>query len=149
VRSRLRREKQTGQNRRVGYAHHATDRQRMQKHNEDRALWSSTQWQQKSAASDVRAGDAAAAFLKRHQRQFAKNAALADAWNQLIPAGMKPYCRLDEYRGGVLTVQARPGAYMHQLQLMQHELVAALQRECPRTPITKLRICPMKKENEE
>lgn len=118
----------------------------MQKQDEDRLLKSSTQWQRKPKAFEVRIGNEAAAFLKRHQRQFAKNAALTDAWEELLPAGLKPYCRLEQYSGSTLTVQATPGPYMHQFQVMQRELVAALQQRCPRVPITKLRICPLKKE---
>ena len=113
---------------------------------EDRLLTSSAQWQKKAKASEVRVGNEAASFLKRHQRLFAKNAALVDAWEALVPAGLKPHCRLEQYSGGVLTVQAKPGPYMHQLQLMQTELIAAMAQRCPKTPITKLRLCPMKSE---
>lgn len=112
--------------------------------NEDKLLKSSTQWQKKPRASEVRLGNEAASFLKRHHRQFAKNAALTDAWEEVLPAGLKPYCRLDSFQGGVLTVQAATGPYMHQLQLMQSELIAELARRCPRVPITKLHIHPMK-----
>jgi hypothetical protein len=119
----------------------------MQTHDEDRLLRSSTQWQKKPKAFEVRLGNEAASFLKRHQRQFAKNAELVDVWDQVLPAGMKPYCRLETFHGGVLTVEATPGPYMHQLQMMQRELIAELQRRCPRVSITKLRINPIKSEN--
>ncbi len=121
----------------------------MQTQDEDRLLRASTQWQRKPKAFEVRLGDQAKQFLQRHQRQLTKNASLVDVWDQVVPAGMKPYCRLETFHGGVLTVEATPGPYMHQLQMMQRELIAELQRRCPRVSITKLRINPMKMENEE
>lgn len=116
---------------------------------QDKLLRSATQWQRKPALQCVTAGDEAASFLQRRKRQFDKNAALVDAWEALVPPGLKSWCRLDSCSAQTLTVQAMPGPYMHQLQIMQHELLAELHRRCPSAGIRKLRIIPLKENSED
>lgn len=110
---------------------------------EDQLLKSATQWQHKPRQRCFRAGNEAAAFLRCHQRQWTRNAALVDAWEALIPPGLKPWCRIDSCAANVLTVRAAPGPYMHQLQMMRHELIEALNRQCPSAAIRKIRIIPL------
>jgi len=116
---------------------------------QDRLLRSATQWQKKPAARCFRADQEATAFLQRRAAQLKRNALLVDAWEALIPPGLKPWCRLDSYAGHVLTIQAAPGPYMHQLQMMRNELLAELHRCCPTAAVRKLRIIPMKDSNED
>ena len=110
--------------------------------NEDKLLKSATQWQKRPPTTWKRAGDVAELFLRRSKRDLSKNAALVDAWNSVIPPGLKPFCRLHRRVGGQLTIQAMPGPYMHQLQMMQRELLNELNCRC-HTDIQKLRILPM------
>lgn len=111
---------------------------------QDALLKSATQWQAKPYSRCRRVGEEAELFLCRGQREYSKNALLVEAWNDLIPQGLKPYCRLDKRAGNVLTIQAAPGPYMHQIQMMQSELLAELHRQCPSVGIQKLRIIPLK-----
>lgn len=120
----------------------------MQDANEDRRLKSATQWQKRPRVTGYLAGDEAAHYLRRTQRDFSKNAALVDVWDSIIPPGLKPWCRLDRRTGNVLTIQAAPGPYMHQLVMMQHELLDELHRRCPAAGVQKLRIIPLKDERE-
>ena len=94
-------------------------------------------------------GNEAALFLRRNERDFCKNTVLVDAWDSIIPPGLKPWCRLDKRVGNVLTIQASPGPYMHQLTIMQGELLDELHRRCPTAGVQKLRIIPMKDDSEE
>ena len=121
-----------------------SERQPMKDAEQDKLLKSATQWQTKPKLTCHRAGQDAAMFLSRHQRGYAKNAALVDAWDSLIPQGLRPYCRLDGRTGNVLTIQAAPGPYLHQIQMMQKELLAELGRLCPSAGIQKIRIIPLK-----
>ncbi len=109
---------------------------------EDNLLKSATRWQKRPPVTWRRAGETAEIFLRRNQRDLNRNAAIVDAWDSIIPPGLKPHCRLDRRVGGQLTVQATPGPYMHQLQMMQRELLDELNHRC-RTDIQKLRIVPM------
>jgi predicted nucleic acid-binding Zn ribbon protein len=116
---------------------------------QEKLLQSATQWQKKPYSRCQRIGEEAALFLRRNQKEYNKNAALVDVWDALIPQGLKPYCRLDRRAGNVLTIQAAPGPYMHQVQLMQCELLEELHRRCPGAGIQKLRIIPLKDESQE
>ena len=116
---------------------------------EDRLLKSATQWQKKSPWRCCQVGDEAALFLSRGRREYSKNALLIEVWNDLIPQGLKPYCRLDKRVGNVLTIQAAPGPYLYQIVMMQNELLAELHRQCPSAGIQKLRIILLKDNGQE
>ena len=88
-------------------------------------------------------------MLRRRAAQFNRNTAVVDAWERIVPPGLKRWCRLDSCSGNVLTIQAAPGPYMYQLQLMQNDVLAELQRCCPSAGIQKLRIIPWKTNNED
>lgn len=120
-----------------------------EKANEDQLLQSATQWQKKSFMSCRRAGDEAAQFLRRNERDYNRNAALVDAWESIVPPGLKPWCRLDRRDGNVLTIQAAPGPYMYQITMMQDELLEELHRRCPGAGVQKLRIISLKENIEE
>ncbi len=116
---------------------------------EDKLLRSAVQWQYRPRSYCCRADNEAAGFLARHKRRLQRNAALVDAWEAIVPPGLKPWCRLDSVAGQVLTIQAAPGPYMHQIQIMQYELLAELRRQCPAAGIRKLRVIPLKETNED
>ena len=116
---------------------------------QDNLLLSATQWQKRSLLHCRRAGDEAICFLRRHERDYNRNASLIDAWESILPPGLKPWCRLDRRTGNVLIIQAAPGPYMHQMNLMQGELLDELHRCCPEAGIQKLRIIPLKNDIEE
>lgn len=121
----------------------------MQDAEQEKLLKSATQWQKKAVLRCRRAGDEAALFLRRNERNYSKNTTLVDTWDSLIPPGLKRWCRLDRRVGNELTIQAAPGPYMHQIRMMQCELLEELQRRCPSAGIRKLRIIPLKENNEE
>jgi predicted nucleic acid-binding Zn ribbon protein len=116
---------------------------------QDALLKSATQWQAKPYSRCCRAGEEAVLFLQRGRREYSKNAVLVEVWDELIPQGLKPHCRLDTRAGNVLTIQAAPGPYMHQIQMMQSELLAELHRQCPSVGIQKLRIIPLQDNGQE
>ncbi|NLK41396.1 MAG: DUF721 domain-containing protein [Planctomycetes bacterium] len=116
---------------------------------QEKLLKSATQWQKKPVVRCFEAGREAAFFLQQRAGQLNRNALLVDAWEELIPPGLKRWCRLDSLTGHVLTVQAAPGPYMHQLRIMQNELLAELARRCPQAAVRKLRIIPLKQYDEE
>ncbi len=116
---------------------------------EDKLLRSAVQWQYRPRSYCSCAGDEAAGFLGRRKRHFQRNAALVDAWEAIVPPGLKAWCRLDSVAGQVLTIQAAPGPYMHQLRMMQSELVEELHRRCPRAGVRKLHLIPLKDNDKE
>ncbi|MHC4237408.1 MAG: DciA family protein, partial [Planctomycetota bacterium] len=63
-----------------------------------------------------------------------------DAWEAVVPPTLKRFCRLDKRAGNTLFVQAQPGPYMHQLQMLSGELLEQIQRAAPRCGIRKIRV---------
>ena len=120
----------------------------MNESEQDKLLRSATQWQRRPRMRCYRAGDEAELFLRRGQRDFSKNASLVDAWESTLPPGLLPWCRLDRRVGNVLTIQAAPGPYMHQLRMMQNELIAELHRRCPAAGVRKLHLIPLKDDDD-
>jgi hypothetical protein len=116
---------------------------------EENQLKGALNWQYKPRRTESNLGDEIFSYLKQHDRTFVKNAVIVDLWNQIIPPGLQPFCRLDKRVGNTLYVQAQPGAYMHQLQMLSDELLDRIRQCAPRSGIQKIRIIPLRKENQE
>lgn len=116
---------------------------------EDDKLKGALAWQYKPRRTEAKLGDEIFTYLKRKDRALTKNAALVDLWAQLIPPPLQRYCRLDKRVGNTLYIQAQPGPYMHQLQMLSGELLDRVSQLAPRSGIQKIRIIPLKKDNEE
>ena len=107
---------------------------------EDDLLRSATAWQWRKKNRTSQLGSQIQSFLNSHQKSFDQAACLIDAWEQMVPVGLKKYCRLDGFEQGELTVRAIPGPYMHQLKMVQSELVKELKKKCPRSGLRKIRL---------
>jgi hypothetical protein len=54
--------------------------------------------------------------------------ALAEIWDELMPAGMQGHCALSDFSGGQLRVVVDSPVYLYELRLCQNELLRELQR---------------------
>lgn len=106
----------------------------------DALLAGSMRWQQRPTDTAVPVGRLAADYLAQRQAQWAQQTALVDAWNALLPPGLKDHCRLFEHRGRTLVVIAEPGVYRHQLEIMKIELLKRLKALCPKAPVSRIEI---------
>lgn len=106
----------------------------------DALLAGSMRWQQRPTDTAVPAGKLAADYLAQRQPQWAQQTALVDAWNALLPPGLKDHCRLFDHRGRTLVVIAEPGPYRHQLEIMKTELLKRLKALCPKVPLSRMEI---------
>lgn len=113
---------------------------------EEKYLLSALGWQQKTRPAGTRLGEQIVSYLKQQGRTFEKNSTLTDAWQRLIPEALRPYCRLDRRSGNTLFVQAQPGPYMHQVQMLSGQLLEQINRQVPRAGLQAIRVIPMKKE---
>lgn len=104
-------------------------------------------WQAKPRRSGAGLGGEVASYLERRTRELEKNAAIVDAWEAIVPPGLKPFCRLDKRAGNVLFVAAMPGPYMHQVKVMAPELLEAIKRAAPRCGIAKIQVVAMEEGN--
>ncbi|MHC5082514.1 MAG: DciA family protein [Planctomycetota bacterium] len=117
--------------------------------NEDDYLRGACSWQWKIKRKDSRLGAEIFSYMKRRDRSFEKNAIIVDVWESVIPPSLQPYCRLDKRVGNALYVQAMPGPYMHQLQMLSDQLLDRIHDLAPRSGIQKIRISPMDRQSKD
>jgi len=77
---------------------------------------------------------------KRISPQQARFSEIAEVWSRLLPAELCGHCEIIDISGGQLTVQADSPSYKYELQLCSSELLEELQRQCPRTRLTKIKL---------
>lgn len=111
---------------------------------EDDLLKGASSWQRKPRPAGSRLGDELFSYFQQRSRTFEKNSEIVDAWQQIVPPAMQPYCRLDKRVGNTLYVQVVAGPYMHQIQMVCGDWVQQLKQWSPRCGITKIRLTPMR-----
>jgi len=116
---------------------------------ENKWLKSASGWQYKPKRTDSRLGDELVSFLKQHSRAWTKNAALVDVWKQVVPPTLQLFCRLDRRVGNTLYLEAEPGPYMYQAQMLSTELLDKIKQQAPRCGIQKIRVVPLQKNDKE
>lgn len=108
---------------------------------DQRLLRGATGWQWKPAFPEP-IGFSIDTFLSRRERQFRKAEKIADVWAVLLPVEMQPHCRPVGFSGGVLTVEVRPGPYLHRMQMLRGDLLREIRKQCPRSGIRQIRVLP-------
>jgi len=90
--------------------------------------------------SAVRLGDIAKDLMEyRISPQQARFEPIAEAWSQLLPAELRRHCKIVDISGGRLKVQVDLPSYRYELQLCSSQLVAEMQRQCPRARIKQIK----------
>lgn len=109
---------------------------------EDKQLKSALRWQYQPRHTESCLGDEVFSYLKRRNRALLKNATLVDIWEAVVPPTLRPFLQLDKRTGNTLYLQAEPGPYMHQAQMLSGELLERIQTIAPRCGIQKIRVVP-------
>jgi len=86
----------------------------------------------------TRLGLNARAYLDAEGVRLRKNCSVVDVWGEILPTTLYEHCRLAGISGGVLRVEAEPGPYMHQMQMVSGELLEHLQNQCRRAGVKKI-----------
>ncbi len=74
-------------------------------------------------------------ITSRHQRFDLVN----EAWNRVLPEGLRRHCRLDGISNGQLKVLVDSPVYLHELRMCSGELLKELQKRCRSARIRKIR----------
>ena len=114
---------------------------------EEKQLKGALDWQYKPKRTDARLGDEVVSYLTRRDRALTKNATLVDIWEHVVPPTLQPFCRLDKRVGNTLYLQAEPGPYMHQAQMLSSELLEQIKQHAPRCGVQKIRVVPKQENN--
>ena len=64
--------------------------------------------------------------------------AVAEAWSELLPAGLRAHCRIAGLSNGCLRVAADGPSYLYELQVSKAALLAALQQMCPAARVRRI-----------
>jgi hypothetical protein len=109
---------------------------------EDERLLNATRWRRSwKSYSAANLGKVAQQLLdERISPQQARFSQIAEVWSRLLPAGLCGHCEIIDISGGQLEVQADSPSYMYELKLCSSELLEELQRQCPRTRLTKIKL---------
>ena len=112
---------------------------------QDKFLQIASQHRNRQPVADTnkgRLGIAAGSYLDRRDKQFTKNASVAEAWKQLLPNELYNHCTIAGISAKVLKVAVEPGPYMHEMQLLSQELLEHLRSQCRGCGITKIKLLP-------
>jgi len=71
--------------------------------------------------------------------QQARFGIIEEAWKELLPAELCQHCEITGISGGQIKVLVDSPSYVYELQLCSSELVEALQMQCPRANIKKIK----------
>ena len=71
--------------------------------------------------------------------QQAKFSQIDEVWRELLPTELHAHCEVVGISGGQLDVQVDSPSYVYELQLCSSELLAELQRQCPRVRLTRIK----------
>ena len=100
-------------------------------------------WQKRRRETASRFGESADQYFKVRLKGMKRNAAVVDAWDEIIGRGLGEHCRLVSISGGVLRLEVEAGPYMHEVKLMSSELLERLRGKCPTAGIRKIKMSPM------
>lgn len=85
-----------------------------------------------------RMGDVAAAFVEGLAPMPTRYDSVAEAWESLLPGGLRMHCRIAGLRNGCLKVVVDGSSYMYELQLCKAVLLRELQHLCPAARVRRI-----------
>jgi hypothetical protein len=87
-----------------------------------------------------RIGDLVSRFVERLSPVCRRYDSVAQAWEGLLPDGLRAHCRLGGVSNGCLKVMADGSSYMFELQLCKAVLLRELQRLCPAARVRRIEV---------
>lgn len=108
----------------------------------DEKLRLSVAWQKKTTSPAEPVGNIVSGYLASRDSGFRKSISVVDIWKRALPPHFYEHCRIGSLKNGVLTLDVRPGPFMHELKLMSDELLVYLQDQCGRSAVKKIILRP-------
>jgi len=95
----------------------------------------------KARASDAcKIGDLMSAFVGRLSPASRQYDSVTQAWEGLLPEGLRAHCRIAGVSNGCLKIAADGSSYMFELQLCKAVLLRELQRLCPAARVRRIEV---------
>jgi hypothetical protein len=95
---------------------------------------------EKRMSEASRIGDLVAGFAERLNPVCRRYDSVADAWQSLLPEGLRARCRIASMTNGCLEVVADGSSYLFELQLCKAVLLRELQRMCPAARVRRIEV---------
>lgn len=111
---------------------------------EERLLKLAAQPRPKRPDSTNRLGSQIDLYLKEKQAGLKRNTSVVDLWQQILPVGLQDHCTLAGIWRGTLLLDVDPGPYMHEMKLMNTELLNEIREQCPGAGIKRINLRPRK-----
>ncbi len=92
------------------------------------------------ATEACRLGDAVGDLVERLAPVHARCDSVSQAWQGILPEALRRHCRIESVTGGCIKVVVDAASYMYELQLCKAELLAELQRLCPRAALRRMTV---------
>ena len=83
-------------------------------------------------------------YLNEKRAGFKKNTLVVDLWREILPVELQERCALAGISRGTLLLEVDPGPYMHEMKIINTELLNEIQRRCPGAGIKKINLRPRK-----
>jgi hypothetical protein len=83
-------------------------------------------------------------YLSEKQAGLKRNALVVDFWRETLPNELQDHCSLAGISRGTLLLEVDPGPYMHEMKIMNTELLNEIRSRCPGTGIKKIELRPRK-----
>lgn len=87
-----------------------------------------------------RIGEIVSGFVETLAPLQSQYDSVAQAWDSLLPVGLRAHCRIAGVTNGCLKVAAEGSSYMYELQLCKPLLLRELQRLCPAARISRIEV---------
>ena len=87
-----------------------------------------------------RIGDLATDFVGRLRPVSSQYDSVAQAWDGLLPEGLRSHCRIAGVGNGCLKIVADGSSYLYELQLCKAVLLRELQRMCPSAKVRRIEV---------
>ena len=84
--------------------------------------------------------DAIGDFVERLAPMHARCDSVTEAWESVLPPTMRRHCHIESVTGGCIKIAVDGASYMYELQLCKAELLAELQRLCPKTSLRRIAV---------
>ena len=83
-------------------------------------------------------------YLNEKRAGLKKNTLVVDSWRQILPAELQDHCTLAGISRGTLLLEVDPGPYMHEMKIMNTELLNEIRDRCPGAGIKRINLRPGK-----
>jgi len=89
-------------------------------------------------------GELLTGFVGRLAPVHSRYDSVAQAWESLLPDGLRAHCRIGGVGNGCLKVLADGSSYLFELQMCKSVLLAELQKMCPSAKIRRIDVTMMR-----